>query len=100
MLRIAILTVVFAFPALLNGNSGPSTSEAFQALLEEDWQWRLEQFPENATLLGDHRYNDRLTDWSFPAIEKRKQHDRRMLERIQKLDRGQLSGQNVISYDL
>ncbi len=69
-------------------------------LFEEDWQWALEQYPETATFLGVNRYNDRLTDLSFEAIEARKQHEREMLERIQKIDRSRLSGQDLISYDL
>jgi uncharacterized protein (DUF885 family) len=69
-------------------------------LFREDWEWRLENYPEFATYLGDDRYNDRLTDESFEAIERRKEHERRMLERIRRIDRSQLSGQDVLSYDL
>src|SRR6185295_8930981 len=67
---------------------------------DEDWQWNLEQYPEAATLLGDNRFNYRLTDWSPEAIERRKAHEREMLDRLQKINRSALSGQDVISYDL
>ncbi|MFL6277853.1 MAG: DUF885 domain-containing protein [Blastocatellia bacterium] len=70
------------------------------ALFDEDWQWGLKQFPEMATLLGDDRYNDRLTDYSPEALARNKAHDREMLDRIQKIDRAKLAGQDVISYDL
>src|SRR6185436_7998628 len=69
-------------------------------LFSEDWQWSLEQYPEGATLLGDNRYNDRLSDFSLDAIERRKVHEREMLSRVQKIDRSQLRGQDIISYDL
>ena len=36
----------------------------FRQLLDSDWQWRMEQSPEWATRMGDHRYDDRLTDAS------------------------------------
>lgn len=42
--------------------------------MAEDWEWALREFPESATYLGDNRYNDRLTDPSMPAIERRKAH--------------------------
>ncbi|HWC76681.1 MAG TPA: DUF885 domain-containing protein [Blastocatellia bacterium] len=77
-----------------------SMSKRLHAIFEEDWQWGLEQFPEMATLLGDNRYNNRLTDYSPVRIELRKAHHRTMLNRIKKIDRSKLSGQDVISYDL
>jgi uncharacterized protein (DUF885 family) len=75
-------------------------AKKLHALFEEDWQWSLQQFPERATLLGDNRYNDRLTDLSTEAIERRKAHEREMLDRIQKISRADLAGQDAISYDL
>jgi uncharacterized protein (DUF885 family) len=75
-------------------------SSKLHALFEEDWEWRLREFPEAATYYGDRRYNDRLTDRSPEAIERRKAHDREMLERIRKIDRSKLSGQDLVSYDL
>jgi uncharacterized protein (DUF885 family) len=70
------------------------------ALFDEDWQWNLKEFPEGATLFGDNRYNDRLTDLSPEALDRRKAHEREMVDRIQKLDRTKLTGQDLISYDL
>src|SRR5262249_19179127 len=80
--------------------SSTDAVKRLHALFDEDWQWGLREFPENATLLGDNRYNNRLTDLSFEAIERRKAHEREMLDRIQKIDRSELSGQDAISYDL
>jgi uncharacterized protein (DUF885 family) len=80
--------------------AAPDIARELHALFEEDWQWRLEQFPEFATFLGDARYNDRLTDGSFEAIERRKAHEREMLERIRGIDRARLSGEDLLSYDL
>ena len=81
-------------------SSSSDASNKLQALFDEDWQWSLEQYPENATSIGDNRFNDRLTDLSPEAIELRKGHERAMLDRIQKIDRSRLKGQDAISYDL
>jgi uncharacterized protein (DUF885 family) len=75
-------------------------AKRLHALFDQDWQWSLEQYPEAATLYGDNRFNDRLTDFSPEAIEQRKAHERAMLDRIRKIDRSLLEGQDVISYDL
>ena len=69
-------------------------------LFKEDWEWQLKEFPEMATRQGDNRYNDKLTDISLEAIEKRKIHDQEMLTKIQAIDRSKLIGQDTISYDL
>ncbi len=69
-------------------------------LFKEDWEWQLKEFPEMATMLGDNRYNNMLTDISLEAREKRKAHDKEMLTRIQAIDRTKLAGQDATSYDL
>ena len=96
ILALILLTAGAAMAQLVSSDSVKKLHDLF----EEDWQWGLEQYPESATLLGDNRYNDRLTDLSFEAIERRKVHERQMLDRIKKIDRSQFVGQDVISYDL
>jgi hypothetical protein len=64
---LAIATLVLsAVPPLLAQalSSSDDVAKMLHALFDEDWQWRLEQNPEAATLLGDNRFNDRLTDFS------------------------------------
>lgn len=80
-----------------------STSKELHDLFEEDWEWTLNDSPEWGTYVGDDRFNDRLSDLSFEAIERRKAHSREMLKRIQGIDRAKLDGldgQDVTSYDL
>ncbi len=98
----AFLTFILfaASAALAQAVSSTDAAKKLHALFDEDWQWSLEQYPERATLLGDNRYNDQLTDLSPEAIERGKAHEREMLARIKKIDRSQLSSQDAISYDL
>jgi len=100
--KAALLTIILFTASTVLAQVVASTDAAkkLHALFDEDWQWGLKAFPEGATMLGDNRYNDRLTDYSPEAIERRKAHEREMLDRIQKIDRAQLTGQDAISYDL
>ncbi len=75
-------------------------AQKLHALFDEDWQWGLKDGPEGATLYGDHRYDNRLSDLSPEAIERRKAHQREMLARIQAIDRSALDPQDKVSYDL
>src|SRR5881392_2112360 len=59
--------------------TGPDASASMQALhrlLDAEWEWRLAQFPERATTIGEHRYDDRLTDRSPAAVAGRREHHR------------------------
>jgi uncharacterized protein (DUF885 family) len=72
----------------------PSEDARLAALLEEDWQWRLRENPLLATSIGDSRHDDRLTDLSFEAIARRKQHAldvRRQLQELPYAKFGQLT---------
>jgi uncharacterized protein (DUF885 family) len=71
----------------------------FRALLDSDWQWQMEQDPEWATAVGDHRYDDRLIDASPEAEARREQHDRDQLKALKHIDLDVLTGEDRISYD-
>ncbi len=102
MRKIASVAIVFlaVFTAMPDTRTSNATSKKLRQLFDQDWQWRLEQYPESATLAGDNRFNHRLTDLSFEATEQRKTHEREMLDRIRKINRAALAGQDRISYDL
>jgi len=73
---------------------------ALHKLQDDYWQWRLREFPENSTWLGDKRYNDRLTDLSAAGIERRKADTRRMRDAARAVDGTGLSGQDALSHAL
>jgi uncharacterized protein (DUF885 family) len=77
-----------------------TASGEFDALQREYWEWHLREFPELSTWTGDDRYNDRFTDLSLDAIERRKTDERRMLGRTRSIDRSRLSGQDRLSHAL
>lgn len=71
------------------------------ALLEEWHQTQLKSNPIFATALGDLRYNDQLPDFlsaGYRAAAEARERD--FLERIQRLDRDQLTGQHRLSHDI
>ena len=102
-LKILIFGLLFLSTSMVIPQSSKNMNDSstrLHSLFQEDWDYGLKEFPEGATLIGDHRYDDRLTDLSPEAIERRKKHDRDMLGRIKQIDRSKLTGEDVISYDL
>jgi uncharacterized protein (DUF885 family) len=71
--------------------------QRFAALAADHWEWFAREAPEAATLLGDNRYNDRLTDQSPQAVQARKAHWQDLLKQVRTFDPAQLSPQNRVS---
>jgi uncharacterized protein (DUF885 family) len=44
---------------------------ALRDVVQRHWSWTLRAFPEYASQLGDHRYDDRLTDVRWSAVQQR-----------------------------
>ncbi len=80
--------------------TGKSASRIFHNLLDEQWEKGLLDNPEWATRLGDNRYNDRLNDVSFAAVQKRQDEQRSLLETVKSIKREKLSPNDQLNYDL
>ena len=77
-----------------------AATRALQRLADAEWEWRLAQFPERATTLGDHRYDDRLTDRSPAAVAARRSHHREKLAAVRAIDRSHLRGEDRLTWDV
>jgi prolyl oligopeptidase len=72
----------------------------FRALLDEAWEWHLEQNPMVASQAGDRRYNTEWRDGSLAAIEVRHLQRRDFLRRLYAIDRAALSEADQLNYEL
>jgi uncharacterized protein (DUF885 family) len=70
----------------------------FHRLLDDHWEWSMREFPGQATAIGDHRYDDKLTDLSAAGVARRKQMHAQFLARLKGIDAGALRGQDSVSY--
>src|SRR5688572_7267439 len=55
-------------------------------LLAEHWEYTMRTSPELASILGDKRYNDRLTDFSQTAIDRDLRQARAFLKKFEAID--------------
>lgn len=99
MIRFLLAIILVTAPGAALAQA---TDEAarLRALLDEEWQWRLEQSPTWASLLGDRRWNDRWPDASPAAAERRHQHQVRTLERLRNIDFAKLDTDDQLNYTL
>ena len=73
---------------------------ALTALLTEQWEHKLRVSPEFASMLGDKRYNDRLSDFSQAAIDAEHRADLDFLKRFQAIDSKGFGVQEKLNKDL
>lgn len=76
------------------------TTRALHDLFAREWDYDLRESPTRASQLGDRRWNDRWTDMSLNAIQRRHDHDRQVLAELEKIDRAKLSRAEQLNYDL
>jgi uncharacterized protein (DUF885 family) len=75
-------------------------AKALHALFDEEWEYAMREYPTLASSLGDRRYNDRWSDVTLAAVERRHKHDIEVIERMKEIDRARLSTADQLNYDL
>jgi len=75
-------------------------SKALSTLLADIWQDRLRHSPEFASLIGDKRYNDQLTDYSAKEMNASLQRGLDYIQRLGAIDTTGLTDQEKLSSEL
>ena len=91
---VGLLTVDAAFAAKKAANA------PLLKLFETSWQEDLADDPMAATALGDHRFDNLLTDMSPEAIAKRNQLGYTRLAALRKIPKEKLEKADQLNYDL
>lgn len=59
---------MFAGTAIAQGNDLDSRRKQLNSILDDFWEYVMRTNPEYASILGDKRYNDKLSDNSYDAV--------------------------------
>lgn len=89
-----------AKPAAASADPAAKARLALHALFDEAWESEARAAPEWATLRGDLRFNDKLTDRSAAALAARDAFAREMLARAQGVDASALPATDRVSLAL
>jgi uncharacterized protein (DUF885 family) len=84
----------------LEAASAATASEQFAELLDDAWQFDLQEDPLSATERGDHRYDDRLPKVSLADATRRNEATREFLERLEGIQRSELTPDEQVSYGI
>jgi uncharacterized protein (DUF885 family) len=72
----------------------------FKQLLAEEWEYELRESPEEATAIGDYRYNDRWSDASLAHVQQQKKDAQQWLSRFESVDVSGFAEQEKLSQAL
>src|SRR4051812_39466795 len=104
---VLLVCAVAGLPAIVasrHPGQNPSSLEQRRAqltsLLAEQWDYTLRTQPEFATILGDKRFNDRLTDFSQQQIDRDLQMARTFLEKFEAVDTAGFPEQEALNKTL
>jgi|HubBroStandDraft_1064217.scaffolds.fasta_scaffold00505_15 uncharacterized protein (DUF885 family) len=105
LILVCVLTPTFLQPSLAQNSASPSASvdsrrQQLFSLFDEEWQYELRTNPEWATMLGDPRYNDRLSDNSPEFFRADIEQKQKFLTRFQAIDAAGFSRQDALSREL
>ncbi|HWC65847.1 MAG TPA: DUF885 domain-containing protein, partial [Thermoanaerobaculia bacterium] len=100
LVRTVVTVLLLAAGTAAAAAPGSDEDVRLRRFFDAEWQWGLDQYPEGATLVGDNRGNDRLTDMSLEAIAARKRRSETELATLKTFRRDALSPENRVSYDL
>lgn len=94
------LVLLFSVLAFAGGCTNPDPSARLHALFEEAWDYRLQENPLFATSAGVDEYNDQLPSVTVEDQKRRAKQWRSFLDRLETIDRTQLSRSDRINYDV
>src|SRR5579871_5084345 len=101
LLRAAAgLSASFVLAGALMAQGGQSVEQrrkALDALVAEQWEYRLRTSPLFASILGDKRYNDKVDDFSQEAIDKDLAETQKFLTRFEAIDTTGFPDQEVLN---
>jgi uncharacterized protein (DUF885 family) len=99
-MRFTILFILLLALSTLGHAQAGNTNKGLHDLFATEWDYDMQQHPEEASTQGDRRWNDRWTDESLAAHAQRHQHYQEVLASLAKIDRSTLSPADQLNYDL
>ena len=97
-MKTIILVVALSISLSISTARANPKDDEFQKIAHDYIELELENNPEEATELGDHRFDGRLTDYSPEARAKELATQKEFREKLNALDGSQVTGANNVDF--
>src|SRR5947209_13304898 len=91
---------LIALASWCTGLNATPADEKFQLIAHEFTETYIRDNPENSTELGDHRFDDKLTDYSPSALKTQEKDFQTFLDGLSKIDVKSLSSTNAVDAEI
>ncbi|HKV92488.1 MAG TPA: DUF885 domain-containing protein [Candidatus Angelobacter sp.] len=99
-MRVWPFVLLFVMSAGVLAAQTKGGSKQLHDLFAAAWDYDMQQRPEEASELGDRRWNTAWEDQSPEAYARRNQHNQEVLAELAKIDRSKLNATDQLNYDL
>src|SRR5262245_61287344 len=82
MRKPSIMLVLIASTLALSARAQDMTPASLHALAHDYYTWRDDSYPVATSSAGDHRLDQRLTDYTMAEVLKRRQHVTDLLTQV------------------
>ncbi len=99
---LSLVLLVVAWPPDASSHAADMASldlrrKELNHLLSEEWEYEMRESPENATVIGDYRYNDRWSDNSLAHVQQQRADFQDWLSRFDAIDATGLTEQEKLN---
>ena len=99
-LAALMLASAAAWAADVPKNDLQARRDALNKLLAEQWEYGLSRSPEYASILGDKRWNDKVSDFSQASVDAELAKSREFLKRFEAIDTNGFPEQEASNQEL
>ena len=97
----AVLAIVMLAGAVFaQGNDLEKRRKQLNDLLDDQWEYTMRTNPEYASILGDKRFNDKLSDASYEAVLKDLDETKKYLAKFEAIDTTGFPEQEALNKEL
>jgi uncharacterized protein (DUF885 family) len=82
------------------GVSAAGADDAFKSLYQREWQWRLKEYPQSATAVGVHDYDDQLGHVDSAAQKRRLQWLKQLETELDSIDATALAPETRVNHSI
>ena len=95
-----ILFTLALLPVFAADKQASTPSAEAAALVHDEWEYELRNSPESGTYIGDHRFDDQVSDYSAAGARKQLEEAKALLQRAKSIDATNLGEQDALNVKL
>jgi uncharacterized protein (DUF885 family) len=94
------LMIIISLASIGFAKEQNSATKQLYKLFDDQLEYSLQENPVFATTYGDHRFDDKLSQVSIADTERRNKQSKIFLQRLDKINRNELSDGDKLNYDI